>query len=251
LSAFYFDRLIADQRQWDAHQWQSAESTSMDLSGGFECYLQRRANPRSKIVRKTMQKYRKLEREVGPVRLDTNSTDKNVFHQLIAWKSDQYRRTRTGNVLAWDWTVPLLEHVLEQQQPHFCGMQSVLYAGDAVAAVQVGMLSRGVLHYWFIAHNPALAGYSPGALLLMSLAQAADNLGIRRIDLGQGDETFKSRYKTGGTAVVGGAVDLRPLVLPIRRFWLQAQDWVRQSRWEMPARFLLRHTQAVFGRGTA
>lgn len=251
LSAFYFDRLIAAQHPWNSHHWQTAGSMNMDLSGGFDSYLQRRENPQSKIVRKTMQKYRKLEREVGPVRFESHTSDKTAFRKLIEWKSEQYRQTQTRNVLGQSWTAPLLEQVLQQQQDHFSGMQSALYAGDEVAAVQVGMLSRGVLHYWFITHNPALAKYSPGALLLLSLAKVAESLGIRRIDLGKGDEAFKSRYKTGATPVAEGAVDLRPLMRPIRRFWLRTQDWVMQSRWRTPARFVVRKAQAILGRGTA
>jgi CelD/BcsL family acetyltransferase involved in cellulose biosynthesis len=223
----------------------------MDLSGGFDSYRRRRDNPQSKLFRKTQQKYRKLEREVGPIRFEPHSDDTAAFRRLIEWKSDQYRRTQTGDVLQRGWTVDLLQQVLRRQHDDFAGMQSVLYVGDDVAAVQVGMRSRGVLHYWFIAHNPAYAQYSPGALLLVSIARAAATLGIRRIDLGKGDEAFKSRYTTGATGVASGAVDLRPLVRPVRRFWLRAQDWVLRSRWQTPARFVVRKTRSMLGWGTA
>jgi len=247
LSAFYFDRLIARQHPFAPYHWQCAGSAYMDMSGGVEVYLQRRSNPRSNLVQKAMQKWRKIEREIAPLRFERHTSDEAVFRKLIEWKTDQYRRTGTRNVFAKGWTAALLERVLQQQHAHFSGMQSVLYAGDEVAAIHLGMASRGVLHYWFTAYNPAYSRYSPGLLLLLAVARAAQSLGIHRIDLGKGEEAFKTRFMTDATEVAEGAVDLRPLVRPIRRFWLRAQDRVLQSRLRSPARFVVRKTRAMLG----
>ena len=53
-------------------------------------------------------KKRKVEKDVGPVRLVAGSRSGQVFDRLIELKRAQYRATRQTDVLAKPWTRELL-----------------------------------------------------------------------------------------------------------------------------------------------
>jgi CelD/BcsL family acetyltransferase involved in cellulose biosynthesis len=86
---------------------------------------------------------------------------------------------------------------------------SVVYAGDQVAAVHLGMRSDTVWHYWFAAYNRDLQAYSPGLIMLTEMVRAAPKLGIKTMTLGSGDEAYKLRFATGATMLGAGSVDCR------------------------------------------
>ncbi len=58
-----------------------------------------------------------------------------------------------------------------------------------------------MLHWWFPVYDPAYAQLAPGWILLRELVAATPGLGVRRIDLGRGDDEYKRRAKTGETLV--------------------------------------------------
>ncbi len=238
LSAFYFDHLLTSGQQLQQYEWYTLSSPYMQLSDGFEAYRHNRSKSKSDLLKQVLRKSRKVEREIGPLRLEPFATDEDVFRTLIEWKTNQYLRTDTANVFSEKWTVQLLERIWQQRSETFSGMLSALYVGDQLAAVLMGMLSRGVMHFWFPAYNVELRKYSPGLILLVQIAEAAESIGINRIDLGPGPESYKASFKTGDSSIAVGAVDLRPVVRPLMRFWNQTHELVRTSRFRKPARRL-------------
>jgi CelD/BcsL family acetyltransferase involved in cellulose biosynthesis len=90
-------------------------------------------------------------------------------------------------------------------------MLSVLYAGDVVAGVHLGLRSGQVWHSWFPAYNPDLHRYSPGMLLMLELAKAAPALGIAEIDLGKGEARYKQALASGAVSLFEGRVGAHPL----------------------------------------
>ncbi len=102
-----------------------------------------------------------------------------------------------------------LDRMVHTSTDTFGGLLSVLYAGDQIAAVHMGMRSDTVWHYWFAAYNHDLQRYSPGLIILMEMIKAAPALGIRNMTLGQGDEAYKLRFATGSTQLASGSVDCR------------------------------------------
>jgi CelD/BcsL family acetyltransferase involved in cellulose biosynthesis len=168
----------------------------IDLSDGYETYRaqQRRG---SNLITNVERLTRKAQREVGPVRFSWHTLDSRVFDALLAWKGAQRRATRTPDILAFGWSRELVRRILEVQSPGFAGVLSALYIGNTLAAAHLGMHSREVLHYWIPAYNKSLSDYSPGLLLLQCLIRAADERGLRRFDLGPGDEAYKQRISTG------------------------------------------------------
>lgn len=237
LSTWDFDHLLESQQPFEAYRWKSSPSPYMDLSRGFEAY---RATTQSQTISQVLRKARKMEREVGPLRLEPSTTNRDIFRTLLAWKSEQYRRTKALDIFTREWTVGLLENILERRGKEFSGMLTALYAGDHLAAVHMGMRAGSVLHCWFPAYNQRLQQYSPGLVLWMEVARAADELGIRRIDFGKGAGQYKTSLMSGAVQVAEGSVACNPAYRLWRHGARQAREWVRSSPLRAPARLLRR-----------
>jgi len=236
LATWGFDHVPIDQCAFVPYQRVTDLSPYLDLTSGFEAYRAMLGRSGANELRQTMRKARKLEKEVGPLRFEPCEQAPEVLRALLAWKTAQYRRTRSTDVFSFPWVVELLRRLLKEQEAAFSGVLSALYAGDQLISVHMGMRSYGVLHWWFPTYNPRCGAYSPGRILLAKLAQHARDLGIRRIDLGRGVAGYKRRAMSGAVTVAEGSVDLRPVVRHVREGWRQAQDWVRSSPLRGPAR---------------
>lgn len=247
LTAWHFDNLLASQKPFRPYHWAEWDASYMDLSGGFDAYQRQRREAGCKELKRAAQKSRKLAREIGPLRLEAHTPDRKVLATLIGWKLDQYRRIKAGNFLSPAWKIELLESLLNAHGEAFSGMLSALYAGDRLVAAHFGLRSYGVLHGWFPAYDPELSKYSPGQILWAELARVAPSLGIRRIDLGRGDERFKRQLGSGTIRLAEGSVDLRRVRGSVRRSWFHAQRWIRSSPLRVPAGYVARNARACLG----
>jgi len=254
LKGWRFNHLLACQAPFGPYHCVPADSPYMDLSRGFAAYVQEREAAGCDQFRNVRRKARKAEREIGPVRFEMHTDDQRVFHALLAWKTSQYRRQKATNYLAPAWSVALLENLrssrvsdpggawLSQEtgQKVFSGVLSALYVGNRLAAAHLGMRSFGVLHFWFPAYDPELGKYSPGLVLLVEMARAAAARGIRRIDLGRGNERYKRSLMSGAIPLAEGAVDLRPAAALLRCGWLRMRESLRGSLLHLPVRYVVR-----------
>jgi CelD/BcsL family acetyltransferase involved in cellulose biosynthesis len=241
LAAWIFDHALASQETLAACRSASTISPYIDLSAGFARYHANRRQAGSQTLSSVARKARKAEREVGPVRLETHTTSSEAWDALIRWKSDQYRRTGAINVFAQPWTLLLLRRILARRDVAFSGMLSALFMGDRIAGVHLGMRSFGVLHWWFPAYDAALREYSPGLILLTKLAQASEELGIARIDLGKGTERYKTSMMSGATIICDGSVVCSRPVKAVLQSWRGASRWIQSSPLLYPvARMLAR-----------
>ncbi len=229
LSAWHFDHLIASQEPLRPYHWHVAPSPFIDLERGWEGYRRERLAGGRKWFTRAERKVRHARREAGPLHLEPDARDPAVFQTMLKWKRLQYRRTGTTDVLAFDWTVALLERIRTVGEEDFSGVTSALYMGGVLTAVLFSMRSRGVLHAWFPAYHPDFARLSPGAVFWIELIKACPGIGVRRIDLGKGPEEYKSRLMSGAVDVAEGAVDPRPLAGPLSRKWRRAYYWSRRA----------------------
>ena len=248
LQSWYFDHLPPAQLGYVAHGWSTIDSPYADLSRGFDAY-DAELRQRGQTVSQVRRKERKLAREVGPVRFVMHTVDKRVFDFLLAWKSDQYERTRRLQIFNYPWTSRLLDAVRRCQNDRFAGVLSALYAGDELAAVHLGIRTREVLHIWFPTYTRTLEQYSPGLILLLHLAERAAADGIRRIDFGTGDERYKQQFKSGDIPLLIGGVDFRIACASVRRGWHSVNQWVRRSPYrqylEIPLNATRRYRQRL------
>jgi CelD/BcsL family acetyltransferase involved in cellulose biosynthesis len=239
----HFEQLLAPQTWVESAQLPLREARHIDLSRGFEAYAEDRKEAGSNQIRQTARKRRKIEREVGDVQFEWHTSDDGVFRQLLEWKKVQRRATGSFDVLQFRWVVDSLDRIRQAQTEDFAGVLSALRVGGRLAAVHLGMRTRTALHHWFTAYNAELHKYSPGLILLVNLTQEAARRGIRRIDVGRGDEEWKKSFASFESGVAHGAIDSRPLHGVARAGMLAARRWTAASSgWSVlqPARRWLR-----------
>lgn len=203
LSCWRFEALSAAQGRGAGLR--RGSSPGLDLSRGFAAYREGRIAAHRKMMHTLDRKGRHLERDFGPVRFVDNARDAAVFDTLLRLKSEQYRRTGAADVFKLGWPRALLERIRQTDLPHFGGRLAALFVGDRLAAANFGIRSDTVWHAWFLAHEPSLARCSPGIQLLMLTAQDAAQRGHLLLDLGKGDETYKTIYADHATPLVEGA----------------------------------------------
>jgi CelD/BcsL family acetyltransferase involved in cellulose biosynthesis len=210
LAAWDFDHLVAAQGFFAPFHRKIAASPFIDLSLGFDAW-----RAKCKAVRSEQITIRRLQRAFSGIRLETHCNDSRMLALIMAWKSAQY--VRTGRKWGFDpQTTALIQHLHRIQTPHFAGILSVLYVGDTPVAGHFGMRSTEELHWWFPAYSTEHARYSPGTVLLIKMAEAANSAGLTRIDLGKGRAQYKDRFKTGENLLAEGSIE-RPSLVKIRR----------------------------------
>jgi CelD/BcsL family acetyltransferase involved in cellulose biosynthesis len=189
LIAWDFDHLLASQNCFAAFHEVKARSPQIDLSGSFDEYVKAR-----KEMKSLRAKMRRLTRDFGPLRTVLASADCAAMQQLLLWKSQQYRRTGQPDIFKHRWITGVVQAVHGHRDPDFCGMLSLLYAGDHLVAALLGIRSASVYHYWFPAYDFSMAHYSPGSVLLLMLVEQAKSVGIEMIDLGKNMSEQKRRF---------------------------------------------------------
>src|SRR6185503_10065771 len=95
---------------WEPFHCQIRAAPYLDVSAGFDMYYRSRREAGSDRVKQFLQKLRKLEREVGPVRFVAESRDETLWQRLLEWKEAQYRRQKLANPLR----APRLRAILER-----------------------------------------------------------------------------------------------------------------------------------------
>jgi CelD/BcsL family acetyltransferase involved in cellulose biosynthesis len=240
LAAWNFDHLPASIGEFAKHGWRASMSPYLDLSAGFEAYAAERRQAGTDKIRKTMGLGRKMAAEVGTLRLVPHTAEPEVFARLLEWKRDQYRATGVPDALAAPWKRDLLERLVAVRLEKFAGMLSAMYAGDVLVAVHLGIRTEHVLHAWFPAYNPAYCKYSPGSILWVELARSAAEMGIRRIDLGKGSESYKQQFMSGATPLTEGRVDVRRVSRWLRQGWQKVRERIRSSALRRPAEVVMR-----------
>ncbi|MGO9115136.1 MAG: GNAT family N-acetyltransferase, partial [Thermoguttaceae bacterium] len=245
LSGLRFTQLLASQQPFQPYHWLTNDSPSIDLREGFDAYCRRR-EAGSKFLSRIRNHRRGAIRNLGPLRFEGNTSDPQVLKSLIAWKSRQYERIRAANPLTRPGTLAFLRRLLALSGAECQGVLSALYFGDHLAAVHLGLRCRNVLHAWFPSYNEELAKYSPGSIYFVEHAAEAEPLGIQRIDLGGGNEKFKTSLRSSGTQVAEGAVGLGVLSTSLRRTLLYTKQWVQTSRFHGVARAVVRGIRGIF-----
>ena len=228
LALWDFDHLLSYQAPFAFYHRVKADSPYLDLSNGYEAYASARREDGSEQINKSgdlPRKLRKLEREIGPVEFAAHKSDEEALRLLLKWKSQQYLSSLTTDVFSYQWTVALLRRLLEIQTPEFAGMLSVLSINGRIIAAHLGMRSKTHWHYWFPSYDHELAKYSPGLLLLLRMAQAAPQMGIKRIDLGKGESHYKNRLASGQVGIAEGSVLVKPWASLWRSVRRQTESW--------------------------
>lgn len=229
LSSWEFDHLILSQDRLSPFRTGEAPSPIMDLTGGYEAYMAGRRAEGTKQILKAEGLARKLEREVGAMRVVLDEQSPGVLAKVMEWKSEQCRASNLPDVFGSAWTRALMARLVATRGDEFSGMLSALYVGDELAAAHMGMRSRTVWHYWFPGYDEKFAKFSTGLLLLLRMAAAAPGLGITRIDLGKGESQYKQRLMNGASTVWEGRVERASFWTGVQRARRRAEAWSERS----------------------
>ena len=233
LSSWDFHYLPTDHSQMKEHQERTLESAYIDISCGFEQYIEKLSSKR--LVKELKRKSRALEREFGELHFEWHQPDEQALATLYRWKSDQYERSEITDVFSFPWTTELLREIRSQSGNEFAGLCSTLHVGDRIIAVHFGMRAGRVLHHWFPAYDPDLRKYSPGLIHLLAMAEAAQEHGVERIDLGEVCH-YKSRVMSGSRPFATGRVEYDPIRRLLRTGYQRTREWVKNSALRGPAR---------------
>ncbi|MBC3920126.1 GNAT family N-acetyltransferase [Undibacterium sp. CY18W] len=229
---FGFNHMPSEFADFKHHAWIESQSHTLDLTGGYETYVQRLSEKRdASLMKKVATNERKLAKKYGELRFEMQSSDLADYQALLKGKSQQFERTvgAAHDIFRLDWVCQMLEEIRLANEPGFAGMLSTLHAGDTLIAAHFGMRSEKVLHYWFPWYDTTYAEFSPGLVILAQCAKHAALLGLTSIDLGRGDQAYKLRFATGANALCEGAISSPALLATAQAGLYHSKQFLKQS----------------------
>jgi CelD/BcsL family acetyltransferase involved in cellulose biosynthesis len=229
VSRLDFTHLLSDQAAFAPYMRGRSLSQVIDISQGYEAYAEAR-KAETGILKDTAQKLRKLAREHQSVEFVPLSDDLDHFERLIELKRIKFRETRQTDIFDAGWTLALVRELFARRDPDFGGALFALLVDGRPAALHFALRNREVLHAWFIGHEPEFERYSPGVALIDHMLRWGAEHGIREIDLGPGDYSFKFRLANRTRELAHGFVG-RPSAATLVR---TAQYGVRQAAEALP-----------------
>ena len=135
---------------------------------------------------------RRIEREVGPLEIQFDDRDPQVFATGLRWKSAQYLAAGFPDMFANQNHVRMFRALHE----HGLVVISSLRAGDRLLAVHLGALDAQRMYSWVPSYDAELQRYSPGRLLLESILEESFARRHLEFDFLIGDEDYKWNYAT-------------------------------------------------------
>ncbi|GAA5509339.1 hypothetical protein Rcae01_04838 [Novipirellula caenicola] len=204
LKAFHFHSLVGPADGLAEQDcFETIAAFSLQLGDDSPAAL-RRLEQVHTTLKKQHQKTRKMARELGEISLELDCRDADLLDRTIQLKREQYLRTKPLDVFASPWSHVMLRHLFDKPRCGAYGMLSVLRAGDHLVAAHYGVREGDLLHYWFPVYDPRFAIYSPGTALFKSIVHSATNYGIRTIDMGYGEPTYKRKQTDTQSRVLYG-----------------------------------------------
>jgi len=206
LGALHFSAMV-DSPLSQSHGQDKQQAAMIALPEGGEAWRVKQDSSYRRSLKSLRRRIRNAETEFGERRFVYHSQSKEVFETLIQWKRQKFEQTGKYDVLSADWTLPLLEALWDRgkEADLRCDMH-VLYFGDKIAAIDLGLSDGITFHSWMVAYDSEMASYAPGIQLLEGLISKSQSLGYKRIDLGAGIDGYKRYYATENVYVSSGFV---------------------------------------------
>jgi CelD/BcsL family acetyltransferase involved in cellulose biosynthesis len=236
LSAWQFDNLIASQMPFKPYHGTIESSAVIDLSDGFDAYHAKLRARSPHFCREVARRARKLAREAGEIRIVPDARDTSLLRTLIAWKSEQYRRTRHVDRFERPWLVGLLDALLAVRHDNLTGVVSGLYVGDKPIAAQFGLRTGHLLVGWFTGYDTSFRKYSPGLIHLNKMIEELAASGVGVIDMGGGAKNYyKETLKSRETDVARGIVTDWSVLGTAHRVRNASTRWAARTAHQYPS----------------
>ncbi len=242
IGAFHYSALIDPGDDLAPHPSATDMATMMDISKGAEAWRDARDSSYRRSLKSHRRRIRKAEEEIGLRRFEFQSRDRAAFDQLITWKKQKFTETGKYDVLSADWTLNLLEHLWTSTDKLRCDMQ-VLYFGDRIAAIDLGLSDGPVFHSWIVAYDGDLQNYAPGIQLLEGLIDNAAGLGYSRIDLGAGTDGYKRHYASEEINVKSGFIAVHGPAAALSRAYARTEQLGKKALKDAPGKLRRRYSQ--------
>lgn len=206
IHAYDFNHLPA-QLGGGAHAVDAGDgSPQMDLRGGYDDCVAAKGDSWKRGHRDMARKARKMARELGPISFQFASTSAELFEHHAAMRNALYRRIGQRENYGIGWAGEVLRRLREGNYPGLRSVLNVLFAGSRPVAAHFGLVSCGVMHWWFPAFKTAAHRYSPGLQLIDHCARQAAAEGIVTIDFGKGHDRYKLLFADRSVPMLRGSI---------------------------------------------
>lgn len=206
LNSWRFDHLPASSSRMDMGISGEGRSPVININEGFDAYMEEKRIANSKRIKSHLRKARKIEREIGPLRLEFHAPKEEVFGKIMKWKALQLAEMGVNNAFEQKWAFETARDIVHTDEPGFQGTLSALYVEDQLIASHLGMRNDRVLHWWVPTYNREFERYSPGAILLLKAMETCMENKVTKIDLGKGNEGYKQTFQNGFTELREGVM---------------------------------------------
>ncbi len=139
---------------------------------------------------------RKLATEHGDIAFEFQSSRPDEdLDVLISLKHAQYLRTGQSSApLLQSHNIRLVQDLLSSSDPACSGVLSVLRSNQRLISASFGLRCYDTLHGWFPVYDPDFGVYSPSRVLRKQIILATTTVGIRNIDMGEGENPAKKDF---------------------------------------------------------
>jgi len=227
---FLFDGLVDPDRRFAGFIAAERPMFGVHLDRSADRYFEGLRADSPKRFKNMRRLEHKLEREAGRLDLTAPDHDARAFETLMAWKSEQFRRTGLHDVLAPDWVRTLMRSLFETREGPLTGLMLTLRVGGKPVAGHFGVRAGAVFHPWVAAFDPDFAAYGPGVTLVSRAVRDMNRLGLTRYHLSGGHDHYKHPFVIGAETVFQGAVSRAARPPSARRFAERPSPLVRLGR---------------------
>ncbi len=242
IGALHYSAMIGNQQDISAFHQEEFPLCLIDLSGGAEQWRAAQSSSYRRTLKSNRRRIRKCEEDIGSRRIELRSQNRQAYDQLMSWKRERLAETGRYDVLSARWTSSLLERLWLKEDGLRCDLH-VLYLGDQLAAMDMGLTDGVTFHSWMVAYNPEFHSYSPGTQLLEILIDEAENLGYRYVDLGASQDSYKSVYAAENRTAHSGFLPLAGPAATLSKLYGAAEKFGEKSLNDLPGKLRRRYTQ--------
>jgi CelD/BcsL family acetyltransferase involved in cellulose biosynthesis len=208
LRGWHFSHAPEQLRSLDPYRYEGSfdreQINFVDLRDGYDRYVGSLPSGVTKRISRSERYRRAMQREMGEVSFEWNSSDPSLLPLLFKWKSDQFENMRTW--LSDPAVRAYVQSLSESDYADCSGVTSVLYAGSKPVSILFSLRCGRILAAWNVGYDPEYSRFSPGSILWLSVFKEAAAHGVEMVDFGYWSLKYKQWFGNATYEVTGGAV---------------------------------------------